>query len=162
MDVWEVPNSSCPGLDSGPLMDVGPEQARDLRLRAEVKWTEAGTIKLTCTGRTGELNTSKSLRAAGVRCSAWFGPIDHHVRPRRAIRQAARAPSRLSASGYRPSGSLARQRRTTASKSAGMSDRRADNGSGASYRCAANVFTLDRPANGACPVSRKYASAPRL
>src|SRR5262249_47374114 len=28
MDVWEVPNSSCPGLDSGPLMDVGPKHAR--------------------------------------------------------------------------------------------------------------------------------------
>jgi hypothetical protein len=24
MDVWEVPVSSCPGLDRGPLMDVGP------------------------------------------------------------------------------------------------------------------------------------------
>src|SRR4051794_5571545 len=27
MDVWEVPNSSCPGLDSGPLMDVGPTRS---------------------------------------------------------------------------------------------------------------------------------------
>ena len=28
MDVWEVPYSSCPGLDKGFLMDVGPEQAK--------------------------------------------------------------------------------------------------------------------------------------
>src|SRR6516162_590651 len=27
MDVWEVPQSSCPGLDRGFLMDGGPKQA---------------------------------------------------------------------------------------------------------------------------------------
>src|SRR5262249_15205392 len=34
MDVWEVPYSSCPGLDKDLLMDVGPERAGDLLLRA--------------------------------------------------------------------------------------------------------------------------------
>src|SRR6516164_5898178 len=41
MEVWEVPVSSCPGLDRGPLMDVGLQRARDLGLRAEVEKTEA-------------------------------------------------------------------------------------------------------------------------
>src|SRR5262245_3278238 len=27
MDVWEVPYSSCPGLDRGSLMDAGPTRA---------------------------------------------------------------------------------------------------------------------------------------
>jgi hypothetical protein len=39
--VWAVPCSSCSGLDRGPLMDVGPQHARDLGLRAEVDCTEA-------------------------------------------------------------------------------------------------------------------------
>jgi hypothetical protein len=41
MDVWEVPVSSCPGLDGGPLMDVGPQRAEDFGLRAHVKKTDA-------------------------------------------------------------------------------------------------------------------------
>ncbi len=32
MDVWEVPVSSCPGLDRGPLMDVGPEYTGEFGL----------------------------------------------------------------------------------------------------------------------------------
>src|SRR5262249_38611269 len=52
----------------------------------------------------------------------------------------------------RASGSLARQWRTTASRSAGTSGRRRDNGSGASYRCAAINFMLVRPAKGGSPV----------
>jgi hypothetical protein len=47
MDVWEVPYSSCPGLDRGFLMDVGPEMVRDLGLCAEVKGTEAGMLEFT-------------------------------------------------------------------------------------------------------------------
>src|SRR5215471_4850717 len=39
MDVWDVPVSSCPGLDRGPLMDVGLERAGDIRLRASVERT---------------------------------------------------------------------------------------------------------------------------
>ena len=39
MDVWEVPQSSCPGLDRGFLMDVGLERAGDLGLRAQVEVT---------------------------------------------------------------------------------------------------------------------------
>src|SRR6516162_5358541 len=42
MDVWVVPCSSCSGLDRGFLMDVGPERAGDLGLRAEVDWTWIG------------------------------------------------------------------------------------------------------------------------
>src|SRR5262249_41846091 len=41
MDVWEVPCSSCPGLDKGPLMDVGPTRAEDYSLRAHVETTDA-------------------------------------------------------------------------------------------------------------------------
>ena len=41
MDVWEVPVSSCPGLDRGPLMDVGPQQIAQRVLRRSVDQTEA-------------------------------------------------------------------------------------------------------------------------
>jgi len=41
MDVWEVPVSSCPGLDRGPLMDVGPEQVAHLRFVTSGDQTEA-------------------------------------------------------------------------------------------------------------------------
>ena len=41
MDVWEVPVSSCPGLDRGPLRDVGPEQVAQIALRRSVEGTEA-------------------------------------------------------------------------------------------------------------------------
>jgi len=41
MDVWEVPNSSCSGLDRSFLMDVGPQRAVDLGLRAHVEKTDA-------------------------------------------------------------------------------------------------------------------------
>jgi hypothetical protein len=42
MDVWEVPVSSCPGLDRGPLMDVGPKRAGELGFGAEVERTGEG------------------------------------------------------------------------------------------------------------------------
>src|SRR5262249_47353491 len=73
-----------------------------------------------------------------------------------------RAALRLSASGNRAVGSLAKQRRITASRSAGTSGRRRDNGSGASYMCAAISFMPERPANGGSPISRKYPTAPTL
>src|SRR6516162_9492084 len=41
MDVWEVPVSSCPGLDRGPLMDVGPQQIPQIELRRSVEETGA-------------------------------------------------------------------------------------------------------------------------
>ena len=41
MDVWEVPQSSCSGLDKGFLMDVGPPRAEDFGLRAHVDPTDA-------------------------------------------------------------------------------------------------------------------------
>src|SRR5262245_36261874 len=37
MDVWEVPCSSCSGLDRGFLMDVGPPRGEHFRLRAHVE-----------------------------------------------------------------------------------------------------------------------------
>jgi hypothetical protein len=41
MDVWEVPVSSCSGLDKGFLMDVGPTRAGHFGLGAFVDPTEA-------------------------------------------------------------------------------------------------------------------------
>src|SRR5215475_7597627 len=41
MDVWEVPYSSCPGLDKGFLMDGGPERAGEFGVGAQVDQTEA-------------------------------------------------------------------------------------------------------------------------
>src|SRR6516225_4550125 len=40
MDVWEVPVSSCPGLDRGPLMDGGPVQVAHLSFVTSVVQTE--------------------------------------------------------------------------------------------------------------------------
>ena len=41
MDVWEVPQSSCSGLDKGFLMDGGPQRADDFGLGALVEMTDA-------------------------------------------------------------------------------------------------------------------------
>src|SRR5215471_9151580 len=41
MDVWEVPQSSCPGLDRGFLMDVGPLRALDFYLVTSGDQTDA-------------------------------------------------------------------------------------------------------------------------
>src|SRR5262245_36809822 len=41
MDVWEVPVSSCPDLDRGPLMDVGPEQVAHLSFVTSLEVTHA-------------------------------------------------------------------------------------------------------------------------
>jgi hypothetical protein len=42
------------------LRRVGPEKVRDLGLRAEVKWTEAGTTTLNSRGRSGCYEVSKA------------------------------------------------------------------------------------------------------
>jgi hypothetical protein len=47
MDVWEVPVSSCPGLDRGPLMDVGPEQLTQISLRPPVDGTNGTYFSVT-------------------------------------------------------------------------------------------------------------------
>ena len=41
MDVWEVPQSSCSGLDRSFLMDVGPPRTEDFGLGAHVDQTDA-------------------------------------------------------------------------------------------------------------------------
>ena len=41
MDVWEVPCSSCSGLDRSFLIDVGPPRAGHFGLRAHVEATGA-------------------------------------------------------------------------------------------------------------------------
>jgi hypothetical protein len=47
MDVWEVPNSSCPGLDSGPLMEVGPPRAHPLAEELEERMTNLLRLHVT-------------------------------------------------------------------------------------------------------------------
>jgi hypothetical protein len=43
MDVWEIPLSSCSGLDRGFLMDVGPEHVAQITFAASVGWQSGGT-----------------------------------------------------------------------------------------------------------------------
>jgi hypothetical protein len=51
MDVWEVPQSSCSGLDKGFLMDVRPQQVAQMELGRSVDVTIApATTTRTHTG----------------------------------------------------------------------------------------------------------------
>ena len=44
MDVWEVPQSSCPGLDKGFLMEVRPQRTTSIVLSAVVNVTDASNL----------------------------------------------------------------------------------------------------------------------
>src|SRR4051812_13580408 len=54
MDVWEVPNSSCPGLDSGPLMDaLGVSDLSAFRTSACARSRGSGSAHSRATGISG-------------------------------------------------------------------------------------------------------------
>jgi hypothetical protein len=44
MDVWEVQVASCPALDRGPILDVGPTQVEHLGVRAPVEQADETKI----------------------------------------------------------------------------------------------------------------------
>jgi hypothetical protein len=62
-------------FDANLLRRVGPQQARDLGLRAEVKWPEAGTLSSRAGAATRGSMSVGTGTAVPVTCSDLFGPI---------------------------------------------------------------------------------------
>ena len=71
-----IVHSTVPEAPLNAPRRVGPERAAHFGLRAEVKWTEAGTTAFTYRGRLQCRDAARNREGGPVRCSVRLGPAN--------------------------------------------------------------------------------------